>query len=253
MLLDFAAFDSSIIRMQLICNSNQKERERYAAEKTRILDTAQAIRENTVELRAQLGEAQKTLALRKTYDALAEKITKDEALKPREDQHAALEKLRNEIEELQRESAEYAISRDRKREQFGKIMDESRQMLKLIKDEKEEAERKEGMDGDDDVDDGEGSFIRSTVGTPQPDMGGATPMHSTQDSEKGDTLAVPRTRLAALSRGGSRATSPSRSQQDTDMEESGKNSGDAKASEESEMEEGEEEEDAGPVEDMDMS
>jgi len=132
-------------------------------------------------------------------------------------------------------------------------MEESRQMLKLIRDEKEEAERKEGMDGDDDVDDGEGSVSRSIVGTPRPDMGGATPMHGTQENEKGDTLAVPRTRLAPLSRGSSRAPSPSRSHQDTDMADSGRNSGDIRVSEESEMEEGEEEEDAGPIDQMDIS
>ncbi|KAF2802082.1 uncharacterized protein BDZ99DRAFT_209041 [Mytilinidion resinicola] len=253
MLFDFSAFESSIVRMQLIHNSNQTERERYAKEKTRILDTAQAIRDNTVELRVQLEEARKTLALRKTYDELADKITIKEKLKPREDQHAALEKLSNEIEELQEEGREYSVSRDRKREQFGRIMEESRLMLKLIKDEKDEAERKEGVGDSDDVDDGEGSIIRSAVGTPRPDTGGVTPMHGTQEGERGDMLAVPRTRLAPLSQGSSRAPSPSRSQQDTEMAESGRTSGDTRVSDESEMEEGEEEEDAGPVDQMDIS
>ncbi|KAF2493724.1 hypothetical protein BU16DRAFT_488401 [Lophium mytilinum] len=253
MLFDFSTFESSIVRMQLIHNSNQTERERYAKEKTRILDTAQAIRDNTVELRVQLEEARKTLALRKTYDELADIITNKEKLRPREDQHAALEKLNSEIEELQEEGRECSVSRDRKREQFGKIMEESRQMLKLIRDEKEEAGRKEGMDSSDDVDDGEGSVIRSAVGTPRPDTGGATPMHGTQEGERGDMLAVPRTRLAPLSQESSRAPSPSRSQQDTEMAESGRNSGDTRVSDESEMEEGEEEEDIGPVDQMDVS
>lgn len=262
MLLDFAAFESSIVRMQLIHNSNEKERERYAAEKMRILDTAQAIRENTVELRAQLEEAQKTLALRKTYDDLAEKITSNRMLRPREDQDAQLEKLNAEIAELEQESRDYAATWTERRDQFGRIVEEGKQMLRLIRDEKEEAERKEGMDGGEDADDGEGSTTRgeaSIVGTPRPDVGGSTPMHISQEGEGlgSSTLAVPKGRLGPLSMGSSRAPSPSRPERedgnDTDMANSGANSRDARANDDSEIEEGEEEEDDGPADKMDMS
>ncbi|KAF2088453.1 hypothetical protein K490DRAFT_2301, partial [Saccharata proteae CBS 121410] len=174
--LDFAALEDNITRIQLLRNSNEAERQRYAAEKLRILSTAQAIRENTSELRSQLEEAQKTLALRKTYDELAEKITSNRMLKPREDQAAQLEKLDAEIHELEEESRVYKRTWAERREQFGKIVDEGRQMLRLIRDEKEEAERKEGMDGDEDADTGaEGgpASVRgegtSQAGTPRPD------------------------------------------------------------------------------------
>jgi len=56
-LLDFAAFDSSIARIQFLRNSNEGERERYRADKQRIQETAQAVRNSTAQLRVQLEEA----------------------------------------------------------------------------------------------------------------------------------------------------------------------------------------------------
>ncbi|KAL8719199.1 MAG: hypothetical protein Q9181_008089, partial [Wetmoreana brouardii] len=127
-LLDFAAFESSIIRIQFLLTSNIKERERYAAEKLKIQATAQAVRDNTADLRVQLEEAQETLALRKEYDELAEKITSNRLLRPRAEQHMNLEKLNEEIAELKRESAEYAQTWTERREQFGKIIEEGMQL-----------------------------------------------------------------------------------------------------------------------------
>ena len=49
-LLDFAALESSLVRIQLIHTSNERERERFAAEKAKILSTAQAVRENTLKI-----------------------------------------------------------------------------------------------------------------------------------------------------------------------------------------------------------
>ena len=74
-LFDFAAFDSSIVRIQFLFTSNVKERERYTAEKLKIEAAAQAVKDNTAELRLQLEGAQRQLGLRKEYDVLAEKIT----------------------------------------------------------------------------------------------------------------------------------------------------------------------------------
>lgn len=80
-LLDFQALENSLIRMQLIQSSNERERERYASEKAKILHTAQQVRDNTLELRAQLVEAQKVLELRKGYDKLADRILEDKKTK----------------------------------------------------------------------------------------------------------------------------------------------------------------------------
>ena len=180
-LLDFAAFESSIVRIQFLLTTNVKERERYAAEKLKIEATAQAVKDNTADLRVQLEEAQKQLALRKEYDELAEKITSNRLLRPREDQHANLAKLNAEIAELERESQGYAQTWVERRQQFSKIIDEGMEMRRQIRAEKEEVERREGMEGAEDGEDGEGSSLRgrsSGVGTPAPGHeGGLTPMH----------------------------------------------------------------------------
>ena len=204
-LLDFAAFESSIVRIQFLLHSNAKERERYAAEKLQIQATAQEVRENTAELRQQLEEAQKTLALRKTYDELAEKITSNRLLRPREDQQANLEKLNSEIADLERESKDYAETWAERRQQFGRIIEEGMQLRRLIRDEKEEVERREGMEGREDGEDGEAGSLRGRVSglaTPRQDVGDSTPIHSAMndDHNTSGSLAVdPRLSLRSKS------------------------------------------------------
>ena len=195
-LLDFAAFESSIIRIQFLLTSNVRERERYAAEKLKIQATAQAVRDNTADLRVQLEDAQKTLALRKEYDDLAEKITSNRLLRPREDQHANLAKLNAEIAELERESQEYAQTWSERRQQFGRIIEEGLQLRRLIRDEKEEVERREGMEEREDGDDDQRGRS-SGVGTPHHETGATTPMHGTSQEQEVGTpggLSVERER-----------------------------------------------------------
>lgn len=183
-LLDFAAFESSIIRIQFLLISNIKERERYAAEKLKIQATAQAVREKTAELRMQLEEAQRKLALRKEYDDLAEKITSKPTLRSREDQHTNLTKLNAEIADLERESQEYAQTWSERRQQFGRIIEEGMQLRRLIRDEKEEVERREGMEEREDGEDDQRE--RSSGGaTPRHETGGTTPMHPAGQEEVG--------------------------------------------------------------------
>jgi Tho complex subunit 7 len=184
MLLDFALLEHNLARIQFMRNSNEKERERYAIEKVRIQETAQRVRENTEQLKLQLEEAQKTLGLRKEYDKLTEKITSNRMLRPREDQHAQLEKLNAEIKDLEDQSEEYAMTWKERQNQFSRIVDEGREMLRMIRDEKEEAERKEGMEVDQDTE-REGTTTKgetSVVGTPRPDGEGATPLPTTHDA-----------------------------------------------------------------------
>jgi len=176
-LLDFAAFESNIVRAQLLINSNERERHRYAEEKTRIMETAHTVRGSNGQLHEQLKEAQRVLQVRKGYDELALMITKKPQLRSRDDQQAALMKLNSEIADLEREREEYSKTWTERREQFGRIVDEGMQMLRLIRDEKEEAERQEGMEDVDNGEEGEGS----ATGTPKASAGGATPIHTTQD------------------------------------------------------------------------
>lgn len=183
MTLDFTAFEGSIARIQFLLTSNERERERYAAEKLRILTTMQAVRDSTNELRGQLEEAQRMLALRKSYDELAEKITSNRLLKPREDQQANLQKLRAEIAELEKESKDYAKTWAERREQFGRIVEEGMQLRRLIRDEKEEVERREGMQEGEEGDDADvpSKGKSSGANTPRPDSDSFTPPRHSHD------------------------------------------------------------------------
>lgn len=135
-----------------------------------------------------MDEAQKTLAIRKTYDELADKITKNKALKPRDEQHMSLEKLRAEIEDLERESREHDNAWRERREQFSRLAEEGARLRRLIRDEKEELAQPEGEELLD-VEHARGG--RSNVGTPRPDEGGLTPMHHAQG---GSGTMTPRSR-----------------------------------------------------------
>ena len=218
-ILDFAAFESSLARIQFLRTSNEKERERYAAEKLKIEATAQDVRNSTAKLQIQLEEAQKTLAVRKTYDVLADKITNNPALKPRDEQHVNLEKLRSEIEELERESREYSQTWNDRKEQFHRVLDEGMRLRRLIRDEKEEPDRQEGEES---LDTNGPGGLQSTVGTPRPDQDGRTPMH--HGTESGPL--TPRPNLHDSRRGTPQPDDPQelkppRVNEDTDMADEG--------------------------------
>lgn len=213
--MDFAHLESSIIRIHLIQSSNQRERERYAAEKAKILETAQAVRDNTVELRAQLEEAQKVLERRKGYDELAGKILDDRKLRSRDDCKAEIEKLEKEIEDLQQESADYETTWTGRREQFDRLAGEGEAMRRLIKGIRDEPE---GEKEDEEMEEGEAGTRgeSSRTGTPAP--GGVTPLHGGGETPLpgsgeagGATPARPNNRLLDVedaTRTSSRAGSP---------------------------------------------
>ncbi|EXJ74523.1 uncharacterized protein A1O5_02819 [Cladophialophora psammophila CBS 110553] len=210
-ILDFAAFESSIARTEFLRAANTRERERYAAEKLKIEQTANDVRENLSHLRVQLDEAQKTLAVRKTYDVLAEKITRDEKLKvTRAEQHVNLEKLKAEIEELERESAELKVAWAERREQVERVVQEGTRLRRIIRDEKEpepEGEESEGEDGERDRDG------LSTAGTPRPLEDAPSPFPA---GIRGSGVLTPRSNLrdGPASAGGA---TPRRMEEDVDM------------------------------------
>ena len=210
-LLDFAAFDSSIARIQFLRNSNESERERYKVDKERILQTMGAVRESTAQLRVQLEESRATLDQRKKFDKLAEKITNNKLLRPREDQEINLKKLEEECRELERESRAYGETWKERREQFGRIVEEGMQLRRLIRDEKEEVERREGMDGgEEDGEDGEVGEGSRGGQTPKHSSasGGATPRPDSQRPNSPDGGLKPRPMPSgSLSRSGSRSNS----------------------------------------------
>ncbi|KAI0451441.1 Tho complex subunit 7-domain-containing protein [Xylaria acuta] len=188
-ILDFAAFDSAIARLQFLATANAAEREHYAEARLRILNTMESVREGNTQLRLRLDEARATLAQRRKFDELADKITGNRMLRTRAEQHVNLAKLAEECEELRRESEAYGDTWRERREQFERLVDEGRRLRALIRDEKEEVERREGMDSD--AEDGEaaptpGKGITSGNATPRPENGAVS-------SSKGDAgNATPR-------------------------------------------------------------
>ncbi|KAK1769995.1 Tho complex subunit 7-domain-containing protein [Phialemonium atrogriseum] len=171
--LDFAAFDGSVTRLQFLLSANERERARYAADRVRILETSQGVRDSTAGLRQRLERARATLEQRRKFDDLAEKITSNRMLRPRGDQEANLRKLEDECAQLEAESETYAATWRERKDQFSRIMDESMRLRRLIRDEKEEVERREGMDDEG----GQGDAEADSVQTPRPGLasGNATP------------------------------------------------------------------------------
>jgi Tho complex subunit 7 len=170
LVLELLQLESAMARIQLLRKSNASELDRYALEKNRITDRATATRSDIATLKVKLEDAQEAMRAKMEYDVLADRINNNRMLKPREDQLAALDKLSGEIAELEKESLEYKRTWAERREQFGRIVEEGKQMLRLIKDEKEEAERKEGMEGLDD----EVRGLPSGAATPYSTMNGET-------------------------------------------------------------------------------
>jgi hypothetical protein len=196
-ILDFAAFDSAIARLQFLATANAAEREHYAASRLRILNTMESVREGNAQLHVRLAEARETLTRRRKFDELADKITNNRMLRTRAEQEVNLAKLTEECEELRHESEAYGDTWRDRRAQFERLVDEGRRLRALIRDEKEEVERLEGMDSD--AEDGE------AAPTPSKGIasGNATPHHhhhhphhpenSTVSSSKGETgNATPR-------------------------------------------------------------
>ncbi|TKX21649.1 putative Tho complex subunit 7 [Elsinoe australis] len=183
-LLDLAGLEATLIRIQFLKNANERERERYAAEKSKILATAEAVRANTAELRVQLEEAQHALKLKKEYDSLADLILKDKALKPRDVLEAENERLRNEIEDLEQEARDFGGLWQERRDRFNRVVDEGKSLVRFIKGEKDEPEEEEGEETQEgDMNERKGDS--SNVGTPRPEVGGSTPMHTGMDGEDG--------------------------------------------------------------------
>ena len=89
-------------------------------------------------------------------------------LRPRAEQEKSLERLRAEIEELERESEGYREVWKERREQFGRIVEEGRGLRRLIRGELEDVEGREGIEG-----------VDSNVGTPG--AGEATPLHDSME------------------------------------------------------------------------
>ena len=232
--LDFAAFDTSIARLQFLSDANKRERAGYEQKRATILDECQAVRDKNGDLRLRLDEARATLAQRKKFDELAERITNNKLLRPREDQAAALQKLEDECRELERESGTYSATWRERRDQFSRIMEEGMLLRRQIRDEKEEVDRREGMD-EDGEEDGEASrdgatprATQSGNATPQVESGSFSRSESRMNegrSREGSPAEAPKVRTDFLgvqsqgSQAASRSATPQMRPGDDEVEE----------------------------------
>ncbi|KAJ5102964.1 hypothetical protein N7532_003493 [Penicillium argentinense] len=176
--LDFSAFEGSIARIQFLLASNKNERERYGTQKVRILETKESVRRNNGDLRNQLQGAQQSLARRKGYDELTEKITGNRLLKTREDQQVQLQRLQDEIADLDKESNDCKTTWGERRVQFARVVDEGTLLRRQIRNENE-VEEETGDEGD-----ANSRGKSSAANSPRPDSESMTPSQSQDESGK---------------------------------------------------------------------
>ncbi len=178
-IFQFTAFESSIARLQFLRAANEKERERYVSEKVKIEGTAEEVRESTTILRVQLDDAQRNLKIRKEYDVLADKITRNAGLMQRDEQHVNIEKLKAEIEELERESQELSQTWRERRAQMGRVGEEAARLRRQIRNEKEPEEEEEEKRAQEMLDVEREREGASHVGSPRPEDA-ETPGHDSR-------------------------------------------------------------------------
>jgi hypothetical protein len=188
MMLDFAALESTMVRIQLLHNSNEQERQRYAKEKIHILETQEAIKANTAELRTQLESARATMEKRKKWDALADKIYGNIMLKSREEQAQMQDKLNSEIGEQEQEMEEYAKLIAARKQQMSVIGEGVKGMRSLLHPEEQEPDSQEGTEG------AQTRNGTSQVGTPREESRAGSPMLEdglkVRPGSRGDSRAV---------------------------------------------------------------
>ena len=150
-LLDVSLYELHITRMAATHKANAAQRAQYDEQKERSLAAAQATRDDTAKLRAELAEAQAELAQRKVYDEHAAQIGSGQATRSREQQLAMQSHLRESIDGLKTHVDALNDMRTQRHGQFAAIMQEARAMLDMMRGEKDEATRRESVVVNDDA------------------------------------------------------------------------------------------------------
>ena len=146
------------------------------------------MRASTLALRHELERVQEMLERRKKWDVLAEKITSNRMLKPRDDQRVSIEKLESEIRELEGEKE--GLGRDWlvRKDGFERVVAEETRLRKIISGEvaSEEDEDEEDVAGhEDDEPEARTLAIGSAIGTPRTIGGAETPLHEIEGTHGG--------------------------------------------------------------------
>ncbi|CCX31627.1 Similar to Uncharacterized protein SPCC24B10.11c; acc. no. Q9P7J4 [Pyronema omphalodes CBS 100304] len=186
--LDFTYFTAALTRIQLLLSTNTREVSRYSNDKASILSRSAEAKETLISLRDELTQAQSDKQNKLVYDKIAGDILSIKTLKARDEQHANIDRLNEEIRELEEERQLYETVWKQRREQFGMIVGQLEVMSRQIAEEKEEQDRRDGMEEEEE----EGEEVEIQKGTPAqmqgtphtPRQEGATPMPVEDKDEK---------------------------------------------------------------------
>lgn len=150
---DYTSFLSSLARTQFLLRQNATEVERYRTQSTSITAQCSEVKSETTQLRSRLRQAQQTMDLRRKWDTQAQDVLfvkgdeKNGRRKTRAELTAEMDKLRNEIDELQREGEELNHAWLTRREVFADVVSQGRKMRRVVRGEPE-TEGDEDADGD---------------------------------------------------------------------------------------------------------
>ena len=144
--LDFTTYENTLRRILAILKANANELDRYEQERINIQAAYAQAEEEIAKLKTELSAEQAARDDRASYDQLATEI-QTTASKSRKQQAAAIEKLKEEVSELEEEKAQYNAVWQTRKLGFDDIMHKLGILQREISGEKESAELRE-MDSD---------------------------------------------------------------------------------------------------------
>ncbi|KAK9364939.1 hypothetical protein V1509DRAFT_667600 [Lipomyces kononenkoae] len=174
-------YEVSILKSQLQKGASGKEIVQYEAEQSEIRETYDKGKAVTYDLERELSDARILRSQLEEYDKFTRKMATDR-LRTRAETTKALQRLEEDIKELELQKEEYAMVWTARREQFAEIVSALQGMQKQIREEKEEQDRREGMD---ETEEGEAVEVpkSGTQSVLMPASGAATPTLSTARGE----------------------------------------------------------------------
>jgi hypothetical protein len=176
---EFVNFELATIKAQNIRNVNEKEIQRYNAEKQIIcilssevlywaylVEKSNQAQQEITSLREELRESKLERGQKVQYDELT-RATLKKTPKTRSEQiayhpkhqcwqNSAIEKLRSELEDVENELSSYSMVWDARKRTFDNILNNLEVLRREVEDEKEQQDRKEGMNEGSDHEEEEG-------------------------------------------------------------------------------------------------
>lgn len=160
---DHTSLLSNLARYQFLLRQNASEVARYNAQTTSITRQCHDVKRETAALRTRLQHATSTMETRRKWDAQAEAVLHEpgsgERRRTRAELGGAMEKLRAEIEELEREGEELRSAWQMRRDVFGDVVREGQRLKRVVRNEAEKAETEEDSEAHSDAGSDAGSAV----------------------------------------------------------------------------------------------